>query len=289
MTAEQVITIQLCGLADAQEYTPPCATSSRQSSAEGIITVGLAPADASAVIVVPLRHASIGDPYACDKIQECLSLRRDPIYDFPQGEDPVVIRMTEYAYLRVRHHGHCAWRETLLTAHGAGNDPTGRFLTRYFPANIYDFSQIDDCQDFRPGQSDWQILSNAELAPGMQVNARYILHAGGPMTTYPCGYVWYHTCSMTGGTILSIQGDHDTPAVRYTVDAENKTLTGVRSSDFVPYSVGDWVFLVRQNDACPMACDELGEGLLGGPDKDGETIDGSSYMIVPFKVGSRGA
>lgn len=242
------------------------------------------------ILEIRLRKLTAGDPYTCGKMETCLLMERDPMFDNPLAEKPEIVRMDDYARLRLMIHGHCAWRNIVASAHfpalAAPPVPVASSEGSRPPS--------DACEEYA-GEVRHDIVDNSVLAPGMQINARQTFRDGPLTTTDVCGWLWYHTCSMTGGVVRAVEGDHDTMAVRYTVEAENLVLAGVRPSDFVPYVPGDIVFIIQHSgDPCAMDCD-LGPGLLPDPptppadapeDWTPEPADGSGWMIVPFYIGA---
>lgn len=304
MSDDRTIVIPLCRMAQSGKSTFQRATRTNEpshewSESDRTLTISLPnPKKADAhTIEIEMKPLGQGDPYTCGELEPCIYLERDPEYDNPFAEEPEIIRMSEYAYIGIRLHGHCAWREILLTAHKGGNPPGGQFLHAIRAEDPGCPPREGDICDGYDGEGRHDILSNAHLAPGMQVNARQIFRDGPGTITDVCGMLWYHTCSMTGGTVLAVEGEYDKIGIRYTVEAEGVVLEGVRPSDFVTYAPGDWVFLVPMNDPCKMDC-ERGDGLLPAPEEapEGAThdwtpdpIDGSAWMIVPFKIGDRGA
>jgi hypothetical protein len=81
---------------------------------------------------------------------------------------------------------------------------------------------------------------------------------------------YFHTCCLTGGYIVSIQSSSNPRLTMYTVLIEGKTCSGIYSTDFKEYTIGDWVYVLKISESSAYTCnkeagcvgDEFSSGII---------------------------
>lgn len=189
-----------------------------------------------------------------------------------------------YPVVHVFNPDHCHWFLSILAAVAPPCDPDGCELLIIHvdaPGEI-PIPTDQELVHSGGGWTDW-IINQNQIAPGMRFSLMAYFSNGLTITPIEIDFMWYCTCCMTGGTILSINGTYGDSDISYNVDVMGETKTAY-PSDWVQWEVGDWVHLIPRPP-----------GNKCGDSSRAEKIDFlcacnivDSYTIVPTKVNNFG-
>jgi len=161
------------------------------------------------------------------------------------------------------------WHESRIKAQLDGGLPllTQNPIPREIPASKSDVLPDDKIS-----------VVTTSLVPGERIWAEheYLLTDGVGTAHY-----YWKTLAMTGGEVTA-KTAHPTISglFTYTVDAGGAVISGILPSDYYPYEVGDWVYLLTlSGDATSQARD-----VLQPPDELQEAV-----RLAPYQINSRGA
>jgi hypothetical protein len=104
------------------------------------------------------------------------------------------------------------------------------------------------------------------------------------------GHVWWGTNYLSGGKIISVNGEYGDPEITYTVSIMGKNRIAV-PSDFIEYASGDWVFVTHLG-TIGQKCEWIQEEEMGKWKKEtgiSEDIEGVTWVILPIKIWDYGA
>lgn len=166
----------------------------------------------------------------------------------------------------------CDWVRTVITG------------DHYGDIYIVDVGSGNDAipEDFDDVFSGGNISSidKDQLVPGEQIAMYYKFRTQEELQIVATDYI--HSCCITGGYIIAVNGSYGDEAITYDVNIEGTVYTDLVPSDFYEYQVGDFVFVLKPSSNSCGEC-ERGES-CSGEDYDDYDNDGGIGILLPIKI-----
>lgn len=212
------------------------------------------PTPATATLFLPPSDPST--PSECHQFEDCVSMRRGAATVHTVTQEPT--ELVDYPEVILPKPAHCHYRGSSIRAIRGGQGQLFASHTEITPAEACIVLDPDedirtDCQGIR-GYEYFPVLDNSILVPGTKMEVTHRFKTKRFQYAVNCGHGWYRTCSMTGGVVTEVIGDYDHEECHYKVEIQGFEYL-CWPTDFVPYSVGDWVFVVSRNDPCERICE----------------------------------
>jgi len=159
---------------------------------------------------------------------------------------------------------HCHWLETVLWVSGSN----GYNIPMEYPRNWIKLAwpiggaAPESKEDVLPGRGGVTTYVAAywgdreydddrqDVVPGDAINCTWYMWnrvIGDEVETVSGGFAYFSTDILTGGRITAVNGEYGSEDITYTVRSEGSYITCV-SSDFVEYSVDDWVIIQKSGN-----------------------------------------
>jgi hypothetical protein len=196
----------------------------------------------------------------------------DMVYwEYPEDDD--------FPTLHYWNSDHCQWIQTLVVSHGPEeNEPAGDLIVQVDVGGAPGSIQDDKDDVFSGGGIGSSTIDENSIVPGMLIEIDYRFTDGENLVGLQADVCKWQTPTYAGGVVKAVSGAYDSESTTYTVQVFGANVSGIKSTDWVEWAVGDWVFICLQ-------------------DKDGEEIDPTgegwsdpgSACILPMEVGNYGA
>lgn len=304
---EKIVKAYLCtGLRGRVRYVSPEESDDGVSEADNKTVVKLEPYVKPADCGRPSPDKKVGrfivnlvrdpEPLACHG-DECgfYNSKPDPVitalWDTLPGHDGVAAPFPEIKFYLP---DHCAWALTELVCFGPDEIPGGKLLAFVTPADGGPIPEPIDSyskeEAFPGGKWDRiQIIENLPV-PGMKIIQRNYFNLKGSYFPQEAGHTYWCPTCIYGGVITEVSGDYTDPATTYKVKVlgdGGEHISTVKSSDFVEWAVGDWVYMIKKGgDVCGDQYRKEQDSLVSNC---GGVTDASDFIIVPFQIGEFGA
>lgn len=189
---------------------------------------------------IKIRIAA-GDPYKCED-QDWIWWNRG-IEKTDDCGNPILERLPT---LSVQNPELCQWEEAMI--HLYGPPGCGDPMDEHAELRGKTFEEYDAGYDGKGdyGQIYSQWIPNFQIVPGMNIK---LIHKYTDGKRYIMGDTWWCTCCFTGGEVTQIHGEYGDPNIFFTVEIEGDEYAAY-PTDFVEWSIGDWVFLIKQGGEC---------------------------------------
>lgn len=279
----RIITIPVQPIGQAQvEYSTPsgrAASPVSLSKSTGIITVKVLPVNeyGQRVGIITIPVSMIGDNDCCEDYTDIITWERKPKQWDQEGD---VVAIDAYPTLTVALSTCCQWTAFLVRLKGPGQPGAGSLFWEYRPEKL----PVESVSESR-------MQSQNLIPPGGKLELAYEFWNGERRRQETADYTYWCTCCFTGGWIKSISGQPGTQDVTYTVEIMGQDRL-CRPSDYLSYSVGQWVFVGRQSSecsdharlGCKKACDEQPhtDPMMMIPIEVGNFSDGGTHQYIEY-------
>jgi len=231
----------------------------------GVITIKLEPVNGFGyrVGIITIPVSMIDDNDCCSRYIDLIHWARLPKQYDTEGE---VIAIDAYPTLTIEIEDCCQWQAFTVRMFGPDQPSGGSIFWDFRPSKL----PVEE-------KTQNRMQSQNLIPPGAKLELSYEYWNGENRWEVPADLAYWCTCCFTGGWIKSINGVPGSQDVTYTIEIMGQDRI-CRPSDYLAYSVGQWVFIGRLSNECSdhsrLACQ-----------KACESDHTDQLMIIPLDIG----
>lgn len=228
-------------------------------------------------ITIPV--SMIDDKDCCADYTDAITWERKPKQWDTEGD---VIAIDAYPTLTVDTDDCCQWQAFIIRMFGVDQPSGGSIYWEFRPSVL----PVDE-------KTQSRMIGQNVIPPGGMLELSYEFWDGINRWQPAADLTYWCTCCFTGGFIQSISGQPGSQDVTYTVQVNGQDKL-CRPSDYLKYSVGQWVFVGRLSSkcsdhsrlACKKACDteEHTDSMMIIPIEVGDFTDGGTHQYIDYSL-----